>query len=67
MGESGKRGVLIFVEYGNWPSLRTHARFGFKPDATVLALKVLGWTISVNLETTSPLQPDLSPQRTWSP
>lgn len=68
MVESGKRGVLTFVDYGNWPSHRTHARFGFKPDATVLGLKVLGWTISVNLDAAGiPLQPDPSPQRTMSP
>ncbi len=42
MTAAGKRGVLTFVEYGNWPSLRTHIRFGFKPFETVLALNVLG-------------------------
>jgi GNAT superfamily N-acetyltransferase len=68
MVESGKRGVLTFIDYGNWPSLKTHLRFGFKPDATVLALKVLAWTISVNVDGTSILpQPELSPQRTSSP
>ena len=29
MTAAGKRGVLTFVEHGNWPSLRTHIRFGF--------------------------------------
>ena len=68
MLESGKHGVLTFVDYGNWPSLRTHSRFGFKPAATVLALKVLGWKISLNLDAMrAPLQPDRSPQRTSSP
>jgi GNAT superfamily N-acetyltransferase len=42
MRETGKRGVLTFVDYGNWPSLRTHLRFGFAPAETVLALNVLG-------------------------
>ena len=50
MVASGKRGVLTFVDYGNLPSLRTHLRFGFKPAATVLALKVLGWLMTVNLD-----------------
>jgi GNAT superfamily N-acetyltransferase len=39
---TGKQGVLTFVEDGNLPSLRTHLRFGFKPDYTVLAIKVMG-------------------------
>jgi len=38
----GKRGVLTFVDYGNWPSLRTHLRFGFEPTENVLALRVIG-------------------------
>lgn len=42
MAARGKRGVLTFVDYGNWPSLRTHLRFGFEPAGTVLALRVLG-------------------------
>jgi GNAT superfamily N-acetyltransferase len=42
MTEAGKLGVLTFVEYGNWPSLRTHIRFGFQPFDTVLAINVLG-------------------------
>jgi len=42
MAGSGKRGVLTFVDYGNWPSLRTHLRFGFEPTETVLALRVIG-------------------------
>ncbi len=42
MRETGKRGVLTFVDYGNWPSLRTHMRFGLEPAETVLALNVLG-------------------------
>jgi hypothetical protein len=37
-----KRGVLTFVDYGNWPSLRTHLRFGFKPADEVLAITLLG-------------------------
>jgi GNAT superfamily N-acetyltransferase len=50
MGETGKRGVLTFVDYGNWPSLRTHLRFGFQPTETVLALKVLGLTMFRHLK-----------------
>ena len=42
MKASGKRGVLTFVDYGNWASLRTHLRFGFTPAETVLAFKVMG-------------------------
>jgi GNAT superfamily N-acetyltransferase len=42
MTACGKRGVLTFVDYGNWPSLRTHLRFGFRPTATVLALRIIG-------------------------
>jgi GNAT superfamily N-acetyltransferase len=40
MRSSGKRGVLTFVDYGNWPSLRTHLRFGFEPTENVFALRV---------------------------
>jgi GNAT superfamily N-acetyltransferase len=42
MASRGKRGVLTFVDFGNWPSLRTHLRFGFEPTESVLALRVLG-------------------------
>ena len=42
MRKSGKSGVLTFVDYGNWPSLRTHLRFGFRPDTEVLVLKIMG-------------------------
>jgi len=42
MKASGKRGVLTFVDYGNWASLRTHLRFGFKPAESVLAFRVMG-------------------------
>ena len=42
MKASGKRGVLTFVDYGNWASFRTHLRFGFQPTETVLAFKVMG-------------------------
>jgi len=51
MTESGKRGVLTFVDYGNWQSLRAHLRFGFTPAATVLATKILGWRMFLNLDT----------------
>ena len=50
VGASGKRGVLTFVDYGNLPSLRTHLRFGFKPATTVLAMKVLGWLMTLNID-----------------
>jgi GNAT superfamily N-acetyltransferase len=43
MTAHGKRGVLTFVEYGNWPSLRTHMRFGFEPSESVLTLRLIGW------------------------
>jgi GNAT superfamily N-acetyltransferase len=42
MAARGKRGVLTFVDYGNWPSLRTHIRFGFQPTQSVLALRIIG-------------------------
>jgi GNAT superfamily N-acetyltransferase len=42
MATHGKRGVLTFVDYGNWPSLRTHLRFGFQPTESVLALRIIG-------------------------
>jgi GNAT superfamily N-acetyltransferase len=41
MAARGKRGVLTFVDYGNWPSLRTHLRFGFEPTESVVALRVI--------------------------
>ena len=50
MAASDKRGVLTFVDYGNWASLGTHVRFGFKAGASVLAMKVLGWMITLNLD-----------------
>ena len=42
MAACGKRGVLTFVDYGNWPSLRTHLRFGFEPTESVVAVRVIG-------------------------
>jgi GNAT superfamily N-acetyltransferase len=42
MAARGKQGVLTFVDYGNWPSLRTHLRFGFRPTESVVALRVIG-------------------------
>jgi GNAT superfamily N-acetyltransferase len=42
MLETGHTGVLTFIDYGNWPSLRTHLRFGFKPDTEILVIKILG-------------------------
>lgn len=43
---SGKIGVLTFVDYGNWPSLRAHLRFRFRPSKTVFAFRILGLTYS---------------------
>lgn len=40
----GKSGVLTFVDYGNWPSLNTHRRFGFVPAGEVIAVRVFGRT-----------------------
>ena len=45
MAAHGKHGVLTFVDYGNWPSLRTHLRFGFQPTGSVLALRIIGVTL----------------------
>jgi GNAT superfamily N-acetyltransferase len=42
MIETGITGVLTFIDYGNWPSLRTHLRFGFTPGTEVLVVKILG-------------------------
>lgn len=42
MVECDKRGVLTFVDYGNWASLRTHLRFGFEPTGNILALRLIG-------------------------
>jgi GNAT superfamily N-acetyltransferase len=46
MRETGHIGVLTFVDYGNWPSLRTHLRFGFKADTEVFVIKILGKLVS---------------------
>lgn len=45
MSVHGKRDVITFVEHGNLPSLRTHLRFGFAPEKTVLAIKILWFTV----------------------
>ena len=45
MQEIGKSRLLTFVDYGNWPSLNAHMRFGFKPQKRVLALRVLGLSL----------------------
>jgi GNAT superfamily N-acetyltransferase len=42
MAARGRLGVITFVDYGNWPSLRTHLRFGFQPTESVLALRIAG-------------------------
>ena len=46
MQKTGQVGVLTFIDYGNWPSLRTHLRFGFKPDTEVFVIKILGKLVS---------------------
>lgn len=46
MIQTGNVGVLTFIDYGNWPSLRTHLRFGFKPDTEVFVLKIMGKLLS---------------------
>ena len=53
MTATGKCGVLTFVDYSNWPSLRTHIRFGFKPSETVLAINVLGMKMFRRLQAIS--------------
>ena len=40
MSGHGKSGVVTFVDYGNWPSLNTHRRFGFVASSTVFAVRV---------------------------
>ena len=45
MIERNKRGVLTFVDYGNWASMRTHLRFGFEPSGTILAFRLMGLTM----------------------
>ena len=42
MMQTGQTGVLTFIDFGNWPSLRTHLRFGFQPVNEVLVLRILG-------------------------
>lgn len=42
MVERNKRGVLTFVDYGNWASMRTHLRFGFEPSGNILAFRLIG-------------------------
>ena len=46
MMAAGKIGVLTFIDFGNWPSLRTHLRFGFTPDREVFVLKIVGKLLS---------------------
>jgi len=53
MRETGHIGVLTFVDYGNWPSLRTHLRFGFKPHTEVFVIKILGKLVSSASEKTA--------------
>lgn len=54
MKASGKRGVLTFVDDGNWASLRTHLRFGFQPTETVFALKVMGLKLFRSVKAAGP-------------
>jgi len=53
MLRTGKRGVLTFVDYGNWASHRTHLRFGFRPFDTVLVVKLFGRSIGIPLHSCS--------------
>ena len=53
MIDSGKTGVLTFVEFGNWPSFRSHLKFGFRPSWSVLAVRVFGRTL-LQKESTRP-------------
>lgn len=48
----GKNAVLTAIEHSNRLSLATHLRFGFEPYASVLVLRVLGRTFSIE----SPVQ-----------
>jgi len=41
MSRHDKSGIVTFVDFGNFPSLNTHRRFGFVPSSTVFAVKVL--------------------------
>jgi hypothetical protein len=52
---TGKRGVLTFVDDGNWASLRTHLRFGFKPTETVVACKILGLKLFRTAKSAAPV------------
>lgn len=54
MKVSGKRGVLTFVDYGNWASLRTHLRFGFQPTETVVAFKLAGLKLFRRVKVVAP-------------
>jgi GNAT superfamily N-acetyltransferase len=56
MINAGSLGVYTFIDYGNWPSLRTHLRFGFRPDRDVLVVKVLGRSFVRNREPRSALE-----------
>lgn len=62
MRETGHIGVLTFIDYGNWPSLRTHLRFGFGPDTEVFVIKILGKLVSSTSEKT-PSQAPRTPDR----
>ena len=53
MAARGKQGVLTFVDYGNWPSLRTHLRFGFHATESVVALRVAGVRLFRKVRTVS--------------
>jgi GNAT superfamily N-acetyltransferase len=60
MIESQCAGVLTFVDYGNWSSLRTHLRFGFSPEKEVLALKVMGKLFTVQRPSSVQERPHLT-------
>jgi GNAT superfamily N-acetyltransferase len=60
MMRTGKVGVLTFIDYGNWPSLRTHLRFGFKPDTEVFVVKIMGKLLARTSEPQCRLESELA-------
>jgi hypothetical protein len=60
MMETGHVGVLTFIDYGNWPSLRTHLRFGFKPVREVLVLRIFGKLLSRACQSAGPIESQLA-------
>jgi GNAT superfamily N-acetyltransferase len=42
----GKNRIVTYVDYGNWVSLKTHLRFGFKITKRVLIVQLFGWRLA---------------------